>query len=431
MQNKVVKNASWIIGCKIAQSFLNLIISMLSARYLGPSNYGLINYAASIVAFVVPIMQLGLRNTLVKEFIDKPEEEGKTLGTALVMNIVSSLACMVGILSFVFLVNGDEPITILVCGLYSISLLAQAAEMSQYWFQSKLLSKYTSIASLFAYVIVSAYKIFLLVTEKGVYWFAISQAIDYMIIAILLLIIYRKLGGQKLSFSIKRAKAMFSRSRHYIVSGMMVMIFQQTDRLMLKNMVDDAATGYYSAAVACAGITSFVFAAIIDSMRPVILESKNKSKELYETNVSRLFSIIFYFSLAQCVGMALLAKPIIFILYGSEYEASVLALRIIVWYVTYAYIGSVRNVWILAENKQQYLWIINLSGALLNVILNLCLIPVCGIIGASLASFITQIFTNFILGFIMKPIRYCNTLMIRGMNPKFLVEAVKQIISKK
>ena len=61
LNNRIIKNASWIIVGKVAQSVLNLIVTMLTARYLGPSNYGLINYAASIVAFVV---LLGLKDIL-------------------------------------------------------------------------------------------------------------------------------------------------------------------------------------------------------------------------------------------------------------------------------------------------------------------------------------------------------------------------------
>ena len=93
MNHRVFKNAAWIIGCKIAQSLLNLVIGLLTARYLGPSNYGIINYVASIVAFAMPIMQLGLKNTLVKEFVQSPDREGEILGTALVLNIGSSPSC--------------------------------------------------------------------------------------------------------------------------------------------------------------------------------------------------------------------------------------------------------------------------------------------------------------------------------------------------
>jgi Na+-driven multidrug efflux pump len=76
----------------------------------------------------------------------------------------------------------------------------------------------------------------------------------------------------------------------------------------------------------------------------------------------------------------------------------------------------VRNIWILAENKYQFLWKINLLGAISNVLLNYVLIPICGAIGAAWASLITQFFTNVIVGFMLPPIRKNNTLMIRGLN---------------
>lgn len=428
LYNKILKNASWIIGCKIIQSLLGLVISMLSARYLGPSNFGVINYAASITAFFIPFMQLGLRSTLVKKYIESPEREGEIIGTALFLNIISSIACMIGISIFVFVMNTKERTTIVVCILYSMHLFFQAIEMIQYWFQAKLLSKYISLVSLTAYFVVSIYKIFLLVTNKSIYWFAISQSIDSGIIAILLLLIYKKMSKSHMKVSFSCARELFSKGRYYIVSEMMVTFFQQTDRLMLKNMVDDASVGFYSAAVVCAGITGFVYVAIIDSFRPIILETKKTSEKLYKKNISRLYSVIFYISLIQCVGMTLLASPIVKILYGLKYVESVNALRVIVWYVTYAYFGNVRNIWILAEGKQKYLWVINFSGAILNIVLNTIFIPIYGIIGASMASLLTQFFVNFILGFIMKPIRENNRLMLRGINPKFVYEEIKMLI---
>ena len=174
MINKVIKNASWIIGCKIGQSVINLIIGMISARYLGPSKYGLITYAASVVAFVLPIVQLGLSKTLVQEFIERPDEEGAVLGTALVMNVISSLFCIVGVFGLISLVNTGETETIIVVVLYSLSLVFQSVEIISLWFQSKLLSKYPSIASLVAYAVVALYKVILLIIGKSVMWFAVS-----------------------------------------------------------------------------------------------------------------------------------------------------------------------------------------------------------------------------------------------------------------
>jgi len=140
-----------------------------------------------------------------------------------------------------------------------------------------------------------------------------------------------------------------------------------------------------------------------------------------------LFSIIFYLSLLQCILMTLLAKPIIYILYGVKYIDAINVLRIVVWYTTFSYLGIVRNIWILAEEKQCYLWIINLFGALLNVGLNMGLIPSWGMIGAAFASVLTQFFTNFILGFIISPIKECNLLMMKGLHPRFAYNELKKL----
>ena len=431
LNRKILSNTVWIVGCRIVQSLLALVINMISARYLGPSNYGLLNYVSSIVAFVVPLAQLGLRNVLVEEIVSHPEREGETLGTTLVMSAVASLFCLAGCMAFVLAVNADERDTLIVLALYGISLVFQMTEMIQYWYQAKLLSKYTAITSLFAYVIVTIYKIVLLVCGKNIYWFAVSNALDYCLISIILLILYNKLGRQRLSFSLYLGKKMFSRSKYYIVAGMMVTIFSQTDKIMIKNMLGNAENGYYSIAISCAGFSGFVFMAIIDSFRPVILASRKESMQTFERNLSLLYCIIIYLGFAQSVFITIFAKLIVNIFYGSAYLPAAIVLQIIVWYTAFSYMGVIRNIWILAESKQKCLWKINLFGALLNVIGNLILIPIMGVAGAAISSVATQFFANFVLSFIMKPIRKNGILMLESLNPKFLIEITKKMLKEK
>ena len=429
--NKVAKNATWIIACRVVQAVFALIINMLTARYLGPSNFGLITYASSLVAFVLPIMQLGFSSILVQEIVNDPDREGKTLGTSMFLSLCSSICCIIGVTAFAFIANHDEPVTILVCLLYSLILIFQALDLMQYWFQAKYLSKYTSIVSLCAYLVVSAYKIYLLVTAKNVYWFAISNAFDYALISISIIFIYHKLGGQKLSFSFELGKEMFNRSKHYILSAMMVTVFAQTDKIMIKLMIDEAATGYYGAAVACAGMSSFVFTAIIDSFRPSIFEGQKISEDVFKHRLTMLYSIVIYISLAQSIMMTALAGIIIHILYGAAYAPAVGALQIVVWYTTFSYMGAVRNIWILANNMQHYLWKINLLGALANIVMNAILIPIIGIYGAALASLITQFFTNVIVGYIIKPVIPNNVIMVEGLNPSYLIDAFRRLFQRK
>lgn len=429
MQNKVVKNASWIIGAKIAQSILAFIISAFTARYLGPSNFGVIGYAQSVVTFVTPIMQLGLNAVLVQELVRNPDEEGTILGTAHFMSMISAFLCMIGVVSFALLVNAGERETILVCALYSLVLLCQSFEMIRYWFQAKYLSKYSSVIMLIAYVIVSLYKLVLLVGQKSVYWFSVSYAIDYFLIAAGLHVVYRKLGGMRLKISKTHAKNLFSKGKYYIISGLMVTVFAQTDRVMLKLMVGDAATGYYTAASTCAGLAAFFFVAVIDSMRPLIVESKAVSQQKYEKNVIQLYSVILYCALLFSLVIACFAPWVVKIIYGEAYLPAVNVLRVLVWYTTFSYFGSAKNIWMLVEEKQKYLLVLNFCGAAVNVLFNFVLIPHLGAVGAAIASLITQICTNVVFGFFIKALRPNNRLLFRALSPKAVLGMLGQVFA--
>lgn len=417
---RVLKNAGWIVGCRLAQALLNLVVGMLSARYLGPSGYGLISYAASVVAFAVPLMRLGLHAILVEEITCESDNEERVIGTALGMSIISAVCCIAGVVTFVYFANAGERITLLVCGIYSLSLLFQAAEMVTYWFQAKLLSKYPSLVMLVAYAVASAYKIWLLISGKSVTWFAGTTVLEHFLVAVLLLLIYKRKQERPLGFSRDCARRMLNKSKYYILAGVMLTVFQQTDRLMLKLMLGDAATGYYSAAIGCSGIFGFVYAAVIDSARPIILEKHRGPKEQYEKAVSCLYCVVFYISLAQCIIMAVFAEPIVFILYGKDYAPAANVLRVCVWYVTYAYFGSIFGIWVLCEKKYKYVLVLDTLGAFVNVVLNWMMIPTWGIEGAAVASVITRFFTSFLLSFLIKPLRENAWLLLRGIHPKYI-----------
>lgn len=428
LRSKVASNALWIVICKGLQAVLGVIISVISARILGPVNYGLVNYAASLVLFVTPVAQLGMAATLVHEVVSCPDadHEGRVMGTAIISSLVSSVLCILGILLFVSVSNPNEPETLVVCGLYSLLLLSQGAELIQYWFQAKLLSKYTAIITLIAYVLISAYQIVILAAGRGVNWFAIAKAAEYAMIAVALLIIFHRKSQCKPSFSGSVLRNMWSRSWYYMLSNLMVMSFSQADRIMIKTMIDEAAVGFYSAAVVGANATDFLFFAIIDSMRPIILEAKKKDEHTYERNMTLLYSIVVYLSLIQSVVIAVFAKPVVYVLHGSAYSPSVPVLKILVWYTAFSYLGTARNVWILAEGKHKLLWKINLCGAVVNIFLNWRLIPLYGISGAAFASLITQATVNVGIGFVMPSLRANNHLLMRSLNPKTILHGLQR-----
>ena len=420
--NKTVKNASWIIGCRILQAICALLINMFTARYLGPSNFGLINYAASLVAFLSPLMTLGISSILVNEIVTHPDQEGEVVGTSMLLCIVSSIFCIVGLGAFVMVAHPGEKDTLIVCFLYSLLLISKGIELIQYWFQAKLWSKYVSVSMLIVYLVVAAYKVFLLLTGKSIYWFSLSYAIEYFLIAIALLVVYKNKKGPQLKFSFNVAKRLIGRGKHFIIADIMGVVLAQSDKIMLKSMIGNAEVGFYAAAWSIANITNFVFAAIIDSMRPVIFNLKRTDEALYKEKVSKLFGIVIYLSLAQSIFIACLAKLIVYIMYGKAYSDVTPILQIVIWYTSFSYIGAVRGVWLLAEEKQKYLWQISLIGMIANIVLNFVFIPWLGAIGAAIATLITQILANVVFNFLVKPMREVNLLILKGMDIRKLIK---------
>ncbi len=414
-KNKEINNASWLIGGRIIQMFLSLFVGILTARYLGPGNYGLINYGGAYVSFFTALCNLGLNSVIIKEFVDHPDEQGEAIGSALIMRLISSILSVILTISIVSIIDRDEPLTIVVVALCSLGAVFHIFETFNYWFQSIYKSKITSLATLCAYVATSVYKIVLLILGKDVRWFAFATSVDYIVIAIFLWIAYKKYGGEKLKFSLHKSKALLSVSYNYILSTIMVAVYGQTDKLMLKQLLNESEVGYYATATTICKMWTFVLQAIIDSIYPSILRLKNENKDAYERKNRQLYAIVFYVSCFVSIGFLVLGNLVVKILYGEAYLSAVLVLKVVTWYTAFSYLGVARNAWIVSEGKQKYLKYMYGCAAVMNVLINAVLIPVMGAVGAAVASLITQIFTSIILPLFIKEMR---------PNAKMMLEAI-------
>lgn len=415
LKNKEVGNAGWLIGGKVFQMAISLVVGVITARYLGPSNYGLIGYGTAYVTFFSAFCTLGLNSVIIKDFVDHKDEQGEAIGSAIVMRLVSSILSSLMIIGFVSIIDRNEPTTIAVVALCSVGTIFHVFETFNFWFQSQYKSKITSIATLTAYIITSVYKIILLMIGKDVRWFAFSTSIDYIVVAVFLYVAYRKFHGAKLRFSIKKSKSLLKISYNYILSTMMVAIYGQTDKLLLKQLCDDSSVGYFTTATTVCAMWVFVLQAIIDSVYPTILNLKGKDQLQYERKNRQLYAIVFYVSCMVSVGFLVLGDFVIKILYGEAYMPAADILKVVSWYTAFSYLGVARNAWIVSEGKQKYLKYIYGCAAVLNVAMNLILIPVMGTIGAATATLITQILTSIVLPIMFKELRPNTKLMLEAI----------------
>lgn len=425
LKNRIAQNAGWLIFGKVGQMVVNFLIGLLTARFLGPSNYGLLNYAAAYTAFFTAICTLGINSVLVKEILDRPAKQGTTLGTALGLRGVAGVLSALSLMCLTMFVDAGEPETIAVVSLSGLSLIFQIFETFQYWFQSRLESKITAMLTLLAFTITAVYKAVLFALKKSVTFFACANALDYLLLGIFLFIAYRKHQGDKLRFSWSYGKVLLKKSRYFILPALMICVYSQTDKMMLKQMLSDAEVGYYATAVSLCNVWCFVLTAIIDSLAPSIYEANRTDPVRFRRRNRQLYTVVFYLSVAASALYTLLASPAIRILYGVEYLPAAAPLRIITWYTAFSYLGVARNMWIVCKNCQKYLIWVYLFAALANVGLNLLLIPRMGASGAALASLAAQIVTVFVAPLFIKPLRENTQMMLDAIMLKDLLHRKK------
>ncbi len=423
-------STGWQVANQIYTMLLSLVVGAITARYLGPSNYGLIGYGQSMVSLFVSFSTLGMNGVVVKELIQKPDERGEIIGTAFVMRLISSMVCMGMIAGLLRVIEPGNTTLYIVTFLQSFALVLRAFEAVSYWFQAKLEYKFISIASMVGYTFVCIWRIALLANGVGVEWFAASSCVEYLVSSAVVVIFFLKRYRTKLTFKFNTAQRIFKQSYHFILSGIAIALYTQVDKIMLGSMMDSKAVGYYTAATMIATLWEFVPTAIINSAKVLILEKKGKDEKEYTRLLSLLLCGVSAMSVIVCIALLIFGKLAIFILYGQEYMVAYVPLTILMWSTGFAMIGSARgSTWILAENLNKYSKYYVFISSIVNILLNSILIPLFGMNGAAFATLISQITTAFIAPAFFKETRSFIGLYFRSW--KISIEELKNFVKRK
>ena len=411
-----MKNTSWILIGQVIKMLVSFFVGILTVRYLGPSNFGILNYVTSYVTFFTAIVGLGLNGVIIYEFVNNRDHDGKILGTAMLLRFMAGLVSMALLYFTVLIVDKRDSTIMTVVALQCIQLPFLCLDTINYWYQFRLQSKYPVIAQTVAYVITSGYKIFLLATGKGVAWFAFATSLDIILLGLFYYCIWLKHHENRLKWDKAIAERILMACIPFILANVMVVIYGQVDKVMIKHMLgSDVEVGLYSAAIAICSYIGFVPAAILDSARPVIAEAKNTNEEVYQIRFKQLVAGIVWICFAYSIFITLLSSIILRILYGNAYTDANICLKIAVWYTAFSYLGSARSFWLICEKKNKYVFAFSTMGALGNVILNALMIPVWGKEGAALATLVTQMLSNFFFPALFKETRSYAKLVLESI----------------
>ena len=421
-------NISWLFIDKVIRIFGGLLVGVWVARYLGPADYGLLNFALAYTSFFVIFVQLGLDQILVRELVKHPALEDSLMGTAFYMKLGGAFLA-IGLIAVSLLFLSVDTLTKTAIMLISFGMIFQSFDVIDIFFQSKVLSKYVVIARSSVFIILSIIKVLLIMFQYEVTAFILTQVAGFVLTALFLLYLYLKQG-----FSVKNWK--FHKKVMYqlllygwslALSGLIITIYTKIDQVMIGTMLNNAEVGIYSVAVTLSSAWLFVPTIFSNTFMPYFVNLKNTDYNLYRERLIQLYSLMFWLSTVMGIMVLLFGKWGIKILYGDAYSNAYLPLVLMIWNGIFISQAVARGIWLISENLQRYRLYNNLFAVTLNVIANILLIPKYGINGAAVATLLTQGLGTWVFPFVWKPMRQSNTDMLRSINPIFLYNAYRSI----
>lgn len=417
------KNITWLFFDKILRIAGGLFIGVWVARYLGPEDFGILNYAIAYTALFTLFVKLGLDQIVVRELVKFPEKTNDLLGTAFGLKLTGSLIALIIIsLSLSFLQT--DKITKTIIFVLSLYFIAESLDVIDFFYQSKVLSKYVVIARNSAFLISSLLKIYFIINKFSVLYFAISICLDFFIAAFFLLIIYKQTGNyiSQWKFSALTAKRYIKFCWPLAISTFLITIHMKIDQVMIGNMLDSKQVGIYSVAVTLAEAWYFIPAIIVSTLMPYFVELRDSNNELYHFRLIQLYSLMFWMGVGVGLFVLFFGKDILMLLFGKEYVSAYNALVFNIWNGIFVSQAMTRGIWMISENLQQYRLYNNCIIVILNITLNITLIPILGITGSAIATLATQLAGTWIISFLWKPLRGSTVAMIKSVNPMYLLK---------
>ncbi len=422
---KYFKNTGWLMFGKI----LSMVINLVTANYLGAISFGDLSFADALTAIVAAVGTLGLDSFIIREIIQQPDKKDEILGTALYMRIgINLILIPVSILIYMifhhFSGRTDNALTWIVFFLAFASFFKSFNVIDSY-FQSQVASKYVVQVQNVCVIVSALVKILLVVLGLPVIYFAVALTFDGFILAAGLVWMYHRRGNsmRKWHFRKVRAKALLKQSFPLILSAVMVSIYMKIDQVMLKT-VGSAEVGIYAAAAKLSEAWYFIPIAIVTSVFPAIIHARKTDLERYNKRMGNLYDLLIFISLPIALFVSFFGPDIINLLYrNNQFDGAGPMLAIHIWSGVFVFLGSASTQYLLAEGYTLVSFQRTALGALINVVLNLWLIPLYGGMGASIATLIACIFSTFYLLF-LRQTRQQGIMMLKSL---FLISAAQKI----
>lgn len=425
--HRLVGNSSWLIGEQLLRFAIGLSVGVVVARYLGPQNFGTLNYALSIASLLAVVSGLGLEGLLIRELVRHPDQEETLLGTAfwLRFGIGSVVWATAVLISFWLLPQPDRTFWLVAIILGGFTF--QSFGVIESYFAASVRARYTVLPKGIVALIFAAARLLLVFTHASLLWFALALATETIASAAALAIVYVKRSGRLTQWRFCRmtARSLFTNSWPFLLASIAVTIYTRTDQIILGSLSGSIQVGIFAAAVRLSELWYFVPVAILQSALPNLINARAYSPALYHDRLQLLYEAFLWLALAVAATMTVVGRDLIHALFGTQYRGAGAVLMVRVWSGVFVSYGIIKGRWELIENMQKVTLVCTGLGAAFNVAANLLLVPRYGAVGAAYSTIVAQILSGLLVPLFYPANRQAVFSFLQAFVPRHLIAALR------
>lgn len=394
---RIIGNISWLFVERIVTMLVSFFLGIYVIRYLGAEGFGQLSYSMSFVALFIPIAGLGLRQIVIRSIVHEEKEALEILGTAFILQLVASFLVFILLIVAIWQFNSQSDIRWINL-IIAFGVLLTSFDTIEYWFQSQVIAGDLVIVRTSQLLLSALIKLFFIVYHFPLIAFVWLVTIEQIIKLVGMIGVYFRQHQSmvKWQFNLARGKGMLQDSWPLILTGVMVTIYQKIDQVMLGKMVSVESVGFYAAAVRFSEIWYFIPMVVCSTVFPAIIRSKQRSEAEYYSRLQILYDSMAWISLSITIPITFSAVPLMTLLLGPEYSESGRILMLHIWAGPATFVTVARTNWLMAENYTRFTFFPNLAGLVINISLNLLLIPRFSGVGAAIATLVAYSSTAFI-----------------------------------
>lgn len=420
LQNRTVQqlssNTAWIMVDKVVRLAIRFAVGIWVARYLGPAQFGDLNFAMALVGIFIPLTHMGLARLAVRDMAKNPEDRQNILGTVFALQTTGTMFMFVLAVTSAFFLSGNQE-TFQLAVIVALGNVFSIFISIEYWFESQISAKYITFAKLASLIIVPIFQIYLITSNSTLIWFALVPLIDISLAGFGLILVYRinveKIRMWKIDYELMR---IYLRDGFpLLLSAVSILIYLKIDQILLQIMVNATELGIYSSVVRLSEAWYFVPIAIMSSVLPKIVQARETGQNNYYNSLYKFSQFMWWLAISASLIISLFSNFIIESTYGNQYISGSPILVIHAWSGIAVAMGLAGSAWIIAENKTRISFQRTIIGAVLNIVLNLVLIPKYQGVGAAIATLISYTSATFVWLIILPESRSLVRLQFRAL----------------